>query len=389
MAGMKTLIVSPIYGPSSKTKWLRPLHWLNAFLVEQGHSVTVLTFGNSVDDDNAKRLDGVDIIPFSPSKEKSNAPGMIFAPSEFKDALTNLIPNIDVAMLTALESSLSVFAHRRFVQHHLPYAIFGPICAMFGDSQKHRPIIQRLYDSLWAKPIVRDAAMAFVCNEWDKRSYSEARFDESRVTIVPPPFFPSDAPDPAPLPKDNVYQIAEDDKVIVSIGDIKPEIFTPVMIDVFKDLMEKSPKYRWVVVGEDRGHLKKLVAAVCSANLNARFTFTGPLSEWERHQILQRATCFFLAPDQPLREPTPALDALSRGVPVVVSKQIELPQLNEAGAGISVELDRNALLDAIVTVSSDNSTKRSEKCRAYVSDHFSIQKIGPVFNDSLHKLLKT
>jgi len=120
----------------------------------------------------------------------------------------------------------------------------------------------------------------------------------------------------------------------------------------FELLADKVPDLRLVVAGPDDGARADFEARVARAGLTGRTHVVGPLYGTAKLAALVDAAAFCL-PSRQEGLSVAILEAMACGTPVVISESCHFPEVGEAGAGLAVPLDAEAVARALLRVLSE------------------------------------
>lgn len=139
------------------------------------------------------------------------------------------------------------------------------------------------------------------------------------------------------------------EKVILFVGRLNKLKGIDLLIKAAIPLIKKDLQVRLVIVGRDdgeEGNLRELIPD----DLKNRIMFTGPLYGKDVENLYRKAWCFAITPRFFEETSTAALEALSHGVPVVVTRGADVPHLEEYKAGFIVENKPEVIAQAIQRV---------------------------------------
>ena len=149
-------------------------------------------------------------------------------------------------------------------------------------------------------------------------------------------------------------------------------------------LASRYPDVTFCLVGPDEGEAGKVTRLVQEADLEQRILLQPPVSPNDVRRRMSQALVYVLpARNEPFG--LTVLEALSVGVPVVLSKSGGLAQVVEdAGAGITTADSVESLADAVAQLldSDQLRTEMGERGRQLVRDRYSIDQV----RDALRKV---
>ena len=154
---------------------------------------------------------------------------------------------------------------------------------------------------------------------------------------------------PAPPPPDWARALHPGERVLLFLGRIHPKKNVASLLTALARL-GAGHGWRLVVAGWDQGgheaELRRLAAAL---SLGGEVIFAGPQFGADREASLRAADAFVL-PSLSEGQPMAVLEAWARGLPVVMTRQCNLPLGFSAGAAIPAEPDAEALADALAAL---------------------------------------
>lgn len=144
------------------------------------------------------------------------------------------------------------------------------------------------------------------------------------------------------------------------------------LVEAFAALRAAWPDdIRLVIAGPDAGARRSLEASVARLGLSASVHFPGPLYGQLKWSALAGASCFCL-PSRQEGFSVAILEALASGVPVVVSRQCNFPEVSSSGAGRVVALDSTSIAATIAAVLAEGAERDqiAQAARRFVFERF-------------------
>ena len=385
---LSVAIVIAYYAPS----WAyggppRIVYEFSRRLVQRGHSVTVFTTDAFEKD---KRIDSnfsvIEGIKVHYLKNISNYLAWhqkIFWPIGQKKALEDRIGQFDLGFISDLRTMQNAVAYKVFRRYKLPYfvSVYGSLPRV-GKVKKY---LKFIYDTLWGYNIVRNAVKVFAQTDNEKKEYMKLGVRKENIEWVPLGIEYSEFDD-IQIEKGifrKKYAIPPEDKIILFLGRIHILKFTPVFIQAFKNLSDRHPGLKLVIVGRDDGYLDAAKRKL--RDKEGRYLFVGPLYEKDKLSAYVDADVFCLAPSHYEETSTAALESLACGTPVVITEQCEIPGLEKSGAGVTVQYNVNELESALEKVLYQNSLGEnvSAKAKIFIKQNYDwgeiINRIEDIF----------
>ena len=175
------------------------------------------------------------------------------------------------------------------------------------------------------------------------------------------------------------YPELREKRLILFLGRIHFKKGLDILAHAWARVAQRSPDAHLILAGPDsentQAFLEKQLAALGVAR---RVTFTGMLSHELKWSALAAAECFVL-PSYSEGLSVSVLEAMGAGVPVIVTQQCNLPEVEEHGCGwvIQPQVDElTAALNESLRASSREVADMGTNGRQLVSRHYSWPVIG-------------
>lgn len=137
------------------------------------------------------------------------------------------------------------------------------------------------------------------------------------------------------------YPHLRERRVLLFLGRLHPKKGLNLLIEAWSQLAKSYPEAHLVVAGPDsEGTASKLQALIASRQIESTVTFTGMLDGEMKWSALAAAECFLL-PSFSEGLSMSVLEALGAGVPVIITRNCNMPAVSRIGAGweIAPEVD--------------------------------------------------
>jgi glycosyltransferase involved in cell wall biosynthesis len=173
------------------------------------------------------------------------------------------------------------------------------------------------------------------------------------------------------------YGITEEDKILLFVGRLHYLKGIDILIRNLIPLLSKQKKWKLFIVGRDDGcedELKSLIPV----QLQKQIIFTGPLYGDGVTHIYSLASCYIMTPRYFEETSTAALEALSIGVPVVTTREAQIPFLDSYKAGFTLEKDLSNIhlkVKTLLSANKKNTGLYKSQARKLVEEKFEISAI--------------
>lgn len=209
-------------------------------------------------------------------------------------------------------------------------------------------------DVLLTRRVMRAAARVWYLtpteHETLARRFPQARLESLRNGI--------DSTDDTPVPQ------GQEDPEVLFLARIQARKRPLDFVDAARTLAAQFPSARFRMVGPDEGEGDAVRARIEAAGLGDRLRWDGPMSPAQAAVAMRRASVYVLpSVDEPY--PMSVIEALSHGIPAVVTNSCGLaPLLESAGAGVVIEPGVPALTAAVGRLLAERATREELGRRA-------------------------
>lgn len=179
-------------------------------------------------------------------------------------------------------------------------------------------------------------------------------------------------------------ELGDQRRVLLFLGRLHPKKGVSELLHGFASFRQGHPEHAdtWslVITGwDDGGYEEEFRSLARKLGLaEPALLWTGPLFGRDRDAALSHADAFIL-PSHSEGMPLAALEALSAGVPVLLTNECNLPIVFEHQAGISISATEDGVVHGISTLTSLSSPEREkmgERGEALVQESFTWSKVA-------------
>lgn len=187
------------------------------------------------------------------------------------------------------------------------------------------------------------------------------------------------------------YPFLKGKKIILFLGRIHYKKGLEILIDAYKNVVDKTDEVFLIIAGPDNeGYKNVLKNKISALNLSDKVFFTGLVEDKQKVEILTDSDIFCL-PSFQENFGIAVAEAMAARLPVVISDQVNIhSEISDANAGIVTKCDSGEIANAIVTIINNDSLKKEMgiNARNLVFDKFSWDVIAGEMIVHYQKIIK-
>jgi glycosyltransferase involved in cell wall biosynthesis len=400
---MKILLVCSILGGfagDSGQMW----HITNG-LNKRGHKVDVLTTdGNPwfIDNEKSKKYQEIrkKIFNSNGNPIKINETNVIAAHcSSHKFALYSknlkkigkeIINNYDLVYAIHWYNYPVMEMSKIAFENNVPF-----VMAAYGSLQDtarnmNKKWIKKIVDSIYTNNLIKNAASFHSVGELESQEYEKLGIEKERIFridhgIVLDDFKINERHDV--LKKLEINE--NTDKYLIFVGRLDKKKGVDILLKSFAKTVKKYENLFLVIVGSGKKEYEdELKTLMKTLELNNKVKFTGFVPESEKLELLEKAS-IFLTPSHSDVHTIAAQEALVMGVPVIISKESDWPEIDEYNAGKTVDVTVNAFHEAMELLLSDKTDLKqlSNNAKKLIEEKFLMEKIIINYENEFNKII--
>jgi glycosyltransferase involved in cell wall biosynthesis len=402
---VRILLVSMILGGfagDSGQMW----HIING-LKKRGHSVDVFVtdgdawFYDSVKSEKYKtvrkklfntngtpvEINGVNVIA-----SHSNSDKFGFYSRNLKKIGKQLIKNYDLVYAIHWYNFPVMEMSKIAYENGVPF-----VMAAYGSLQKTARLInyrwgKKFLDLMYTKKLIKNATSFHSVGELETQEYLKLGIEKERIFridhgIVLDDFKIKERHEI--LKKIGIDE--KNDKYLIFVGKLNNKKGVDILLKSFSNIVKKHENLFLVIVGSGakdyENELKKLMQTL---DLDSKVKFTGWLKESEKLELLEKAS-IFVTPSHSDVHSIAIQEALVMGVPVIVSKESDWPEIDEYNAGKTIDVNTNSVYEAIESLLDDktNLKELSSNAKKLIEEKFLMEKIIIKYEDEFKKIINS
>ncbi len=275
--------------------------------------------------------------------------------------------------------SVADISARYAKKHKIPF-IFHPI---YYENRIRRKRIWQIYKNTLGRATFQAADVVVVLSEFEKNLIKQANMPVKRFEIIPPGIdtVAFQEKEENPFQKRNITGT-----ILLSVSRVARAKGLQDSMQALPDILRSIPDAQFVIVGEDFGYGKKLLALAKKLGVEHHVHMLGKISDDELAGAYQHAAVFIHASYYEAFGIVLA-EAMAAGCPVVARNTTAIPFVVPHGQAGLLFSTHDELVQSVITICKDNSL--TERFGAYgknhVEQHFtwdkSITKLLSIYDE--------
>lgn len=389
----KILHVIPYFAPAWGYGGPVKIVWEIARLsVEEGHEVSIFT--TNVSGEKGQYLpvgeeirNKLRIIRFANGckwVENLN----IWSPVGFYKLLAKEISSYHIVFLHEYRTLLNLYAYRLVDKYKKPYFLFAYGTLPRGEGWKKWAKL--LFDIFWGRKVLQNALGVFAQTENERQEYLHFGMPSSKIYNFPLMIDLREFKNlPTRISARKKFNLSPNDFVILYLGRIHKYKGIDLILEAVSRLKKMIPQLKLLIVGRDDGYLPMVKQLIIKKNINDYVKIKPPLYKEERLYAYSSADIFVLTPNFYEETSLAALEALACGTPVIITKQAEIPYLEDFGCGSIINYNLSELVDKIFRyyTNRDKSVLLSKKAKDLIKQKYNLDDLYNRFERIIIQLI--
>lgn len=342
------VIITPYFAPAwSYGGPPKVLHTLAKELENFGFNITVITSDALDQRRNNIQKESIDGIQVYRYKNLSNYLAYyykIFFIPDFLNLIKESLLKADYILFSDLRPIIHWQIYKFIKDKKIPYGIFAFGQIPYDSGFKY--MIKWLFDRLWVKDFVRNARIRLSQTEHETEMYLKYfGLDKKSIHMLP---LPVNVPNIS-IKSTNIYKrfhLRKNDFITLFVGRLNYLKGIDILLESIIPIIEGNKNVKLLLVGRDDG-VEKQIRKLIPQGLKSNIIITGPLFNEQVYALYKISSCFVFTPRYYEETSLAALEALSFGMPAIVTREAAIPYLEQYGAGKIVSRDPEEIQNAI------------------------------------------
>lgn len=280
------------------------------------------------------------------------------------------VAGYDLVVVRALFHPISSVAAWTARVRDVPYVVVPHGTLSRYTFRHRRSLMKKIYFALVERHTLAGAAALRFTSETE-REQAPRPCGQVRSSVIPHPF--ESRFDGLPLGTST-------EPIVLFLSRLHPKKGLDVLLPAFRRVREEVPESRLVLAGSGSARYeRRLRESIAQRGLQDGVGLPGFVEGDEKRALLRRARVFVL-PSEHENFGIAAVEAMDAGLPVVLSRGVDIwRDVDEAGAGIIVDRDPEALARAITKLLSDRDLRHEMGVagRLFVRSRYDPSRVGP------------
>jgi|AP95_1055475.scaffolds.fasta_scaffold07207_4 glycosyltransferase involved in cell wall biosynthesis len=378
------------------------LLWLTVKLIKKrGHEVAIATTdGNPFRDEESilkysktvkelsksnKNSVKINDIPIFKVHCISSNFGM-YSPNAGKIA-KKIIRNFDIVHIYSWYHHIGIEFFKAAKKYNIPL-IFTAMGTLQNDAQSFYKTQKSIIDYMFTKKIINYANVLHSVGHSEIESYIQYGGKKEKIIQVENGI---ELKDFELTDSTNILKKLDimEKPYILFLSRIHPKKGLELLLSAFKELTQSNDEIYLVIAGSgENDYVQKIQKNVKELSLTNKVKFTGLVSQNEKITLLKSAKIFSLISKSDVH-PRAIQEALTMGVPVVISKESDYPEVEEYNAGKIVSLDNKKISQTFEKLLRNDSELKiqSNNAKKLINEKFlaeeQIKKFEKIYSDIL------
>ena len=310
----------------------------------------------------------------------------MYSPNAGKIA-KKIIRNFDIVHIYSWYHHIGIEFFKAAKKYNIPL-IFTAMGTLQNDAQSFYKTQKSIIDYMFTKKIINYANVLHSVGHSEIESYIQYGGKKEKIIQVENGI---ELKDFELTDSTNILKKLDimEKPYILFLSRIHPKKGLELLLSAFKELTQSNDEIYLVIAGSgENDYVQKIQKNVKELSLTNKVKFTGLVSQNEKITLLKSAKIFSLISKSDVH-PRAIQEALTMGVPVVISKESDYPEVEEYNAGKIVSLDNKKISQTFEKLLRNDSELKiqSNNAKKLINEKFlaeeQIKKFEKIYSDIL------
>ena len=335
------------------------------------------------------KIEGVPILPIHCTSEKLG----YYCPDATKIA-KKILPDFDVVYCLHWYYHLGMTFFKIAHELKVPF-IIAAMAAFEKPAHSLKNSRKKILDSIYTKKLFKNAEGFHSVGDLETETYAKLGADTKKIYRIDHGILPENfqIKKRTGILEKNGIDIAKH-SYLYNVGRIDPKKGLELLLESFAKIVKNHENLFLVITGTGiKKYVDKIKELSKKLKINNVVKFTGFISEDAKLELFESAKLHVVTSHSDVHTTT-AIESLAMGIPVVITKASDFPELDEYKAGITVDSDSNSVCDAVEELLNDEEKLKeySKNAKKLIDEKFllknKIKEYEKMFEDVVNRFHK-
>ena len=331
------------------------------------------------------KIEGIPILPIHCTSEKLG----YYCPDATKIA-KKILPDFDVVYCLHWYYHLGMTFFKIAHELKVPF-IIAAMAAFEKPAHGLKNSRKKVLDLLYTKKLFKNAGGFHSVGDLETETYTRLGADTKKIYRVDHGILPENfqIKKRTGILEKNGIDIAKH-SYLYNVGRIDPKKGLELLLESFAKIVKNHENLFLVITGTG---IKKYVDEIKELSkklkINNVVKFTGFISEDAKLELFESAKLHVVTSHSDVHTTT-AIESLAMGIPVVITKASDFPELDEYKAGITVDSDSNSVCDAVEELLNDEEKLKeySKNAKKLIDEKFLLKNKIKEYEKMFEEVIK-
>ena len=280
----------------------------------------------------------------------------------------------DIVLLSSAWAMYGITVGSYCRKNNIPYIVYA-----HGSHDTYRmskgSLKKKIFWSLFDKKLYRCADALVALTENEKKHYLEHHMNDY-IDVIPNgvSLEEKDSGNSSMLAGE-VSELLAGRKYVLFLGRIEPVKGIDLLVEAMASV-EEMDEYLLVIAGPDEdGYLGVIKEIILRKQIEDKVIFTGRVAGEVKSELYRNASVFALT-SRGEGLPMAVLEAMAYAKPVLITRQCNVPEVEEYEAGVIVEPEVDSIVNGFVYLMSSDTVLMGESGKKLVDEKFTWSQVA-------------
>ena len=335
------------------------------------------------------KIEGVPILPIHCTSEKLG----YYCPDATKIA-KKILPDFDVVYCLHWYYHLGMTFFK--IAHKLKVPFIIAAMAIFEKpAHRSKKFRKKVLNLLYTKKLFKNAGGFHSVGNLETETYTKLGADSKKIYRIDHGILSENfqIKKRTGILEKNGIEISKH-SYLYNIGRIDPKKGLEILLESFAKISKNHKNLFLVISGTGiKKYVDEIKELAQKLKINDLVKFTGFISDDEKLELYESAKLHVVTSHSDVHTTT-AIESLAMGIPVVITKASDFPEIDEYKAGTTVDLDSNSVYNAVEELLGDEEKLKeySKNAKKLIDEKFllknKIKEYEKMFKETIKKYKK-